>query len=272
LMQGAIKKMKTALAKPVQYQLPIGDQFIDLNPLIGSEIQLSFVGQINCIHCGRSTKKSFQQGYCFPCYRELGACHYCMIHPERCLHGEGSCNPDHWVHANCMTSQIVYLANSSGLKVGVTRETQIPTRWIDQGAVQALPIFRASNRYQAGVLEVALKAFVADKTQWRVMLKNQQQEIDLTEKAEQLLVEAKNEIHTVITQFKEDDITSVDDSNVIQIDYPVLQYPQTIQSFNFDKEDQVRGILEGIKGQYLLFDTGVINMRKFGGYNLIFES
>ena len=168
---GHLNKMLTVLNPKVVYTLPIGNQKIPLNPLIGKVIHLDFKGNINCIKCGRKTKKSFQQGYCYPCYQRLGDCSYCLIHPERCHHGEGNCKADNWVHTNCLRPHIVYLANSSGLKVGVTRLSQVPTRWIEQGAIQGLPIFRTANRYQAGLIEVAIKQFINDKTNWRDMLK-----------------------------------------------------------------------------------------------------
>ena len=158
---------------PVRYQLSIGDDNIILNDFLGHHLHLSHTGTIFCIQCGRQTKKSFQQGYCFPCYRRLGECNLCMIHPERCRHDPTLCKPDDWVHASCMLPHVVYLANSSGLKIGITRQSQVPTRWMDQGAVQAIPIFQYQNRFQAGTLEVAFKKFVADKTNWRTMLSSQ---------------------------------------------------------------------------------------------------
>lgn len=267
---GNLRKMVSELNSEVTYYLPVGDEKIQLNQLIGKEIQLEFTGKINCIQCGRDTKKSFQQGYCYPCYQKLYDCSMCMLHPERCHHGEGSCNPDDWVHVNCMTPHIVYLANSSGLKVGVTRQTQVPTRWIDQGAVQGLPIFNTSNRYQAGLIEVAIKAFFNDKTNWRAMLKGQNEPINLFEERENVQKRAGEAVEKVLEQFESSEISEVKSASVTEISYPVLEYPTKITSLNFDKEPVIKGVLKGIKGQYLMLDAGVLNIRKFGGYEIVF--
>ena len=55
-------------------------------------------------------------------------------------------------------------------------------------------------------------------------------------------------------------------AEVVQIRYPVLEYPEKVRSHNLDKEPRLEGTLMGIKGQYLIFDTAVINMRKYAGY------
>src|ERR1700722_1856418 len=144
--------MTTEWHTPVSYYLSLAEEQIPLNQFIGKKIQLNYLGKIYCIQCGRETKKSFQQGFCFPCYRRLLECNLCIIHPEKCRYYEGKCDPNDWAHAQCGQKQIVYLANSSGVKVGITRATQIPTRWIDQGATQGLPIFSVANRYQAGLI------------------------------------------------------------------------------------------------------------------------
>jgi hypothetical protein len=48
----------------------------------------------------------------------------------------------------------------------------------------------------------------------------------------------------------------------------VIKYPTKVVSLNFDKTPVISGVLEGIKGQYLLLDVGVLNIRKFSSYNL----
>ena len=163
--------MRTELVDPVHYQLPVGEVLIDLNPLLGQEISLVYSGKIFCIECARKTNKSFNQGYCFPCLRRLAACDTCIVRPELCHYHEGTCREPQWGEAHCMQPHVVYLANSSGLKVGITRKTQVPTRWIDQGAIQALPIVEVDTRLQSGLIETALKSTVNDKTDWRRMLK-----------------------------------------------------------------------------------------------------
>lgn len=272
MIKGNLRKMPTKLDKKVSYSLLINDEKIALNPLIGKKIKLIFEGVINCIHCGRKTKKSFQQGYCYPCYQRLTECNLCMIHPERCLHGAGKCKEDDWVHANCMQPHIVYLANSSGLKVGVTRQTQVPTRWIDQGAIQALPIIKTSNRYQAGRVEVAIKQFINDKTNWRAMLKGENEPLDLMAERKQVQAFAGKAVEEVCQLFSPSDIQDAKGEDVVHIRYPVKEYPQKIVSLSFDKEPVIEGTLIGIKGQYLILDKGVLNIRKFGGYEVGFAT
>lgn len=262
------KSQQLSSSIKVNYQLPIGDQQLALNELIGHPITLEYLGNIHCIHCGRKTSKSFQQGYCYPCLQDLNECDLCMIHPLRCHSQHGPCDETHWVHANCNKPHIVYLANSSGLKVGITRVTQMPTRWIDQGAVQALPIFLVSNRYQAGLVEKELSEHVNDKTNWRAMLKGSPEMLDLTAERDQLLSIAAEQMDRIMAQCPSDQIQPYPDPEVVAIDFPVQEYLTKISSFNFDKAPQVSGTLLGIKGQYLIFDQGVINIRKFGGYEV----
>jgi hypothetical protein len=162
----------------------------------------------------------------------------------------------------------VYLANSSGVKVGITRGTQIPTRWIDQGAIQALPILKVESRYVSGLVEVAIAQHVSDKTSWQRMLKNQVEAVDLKLKRDELLGVCESEIADVIKRFGDDAVEFLPNEAVVDIDFPVEVYPAKVKSFNFDKTAEVSGVLQGIKGQYLLLDTGVINIRKFSGYEV----
>lgn len=263
---GILRKMKSEWAEPVQYSLRLGEAAIPLNPHIGQPIRLEFTGSIFCVQCGRKTSKSFQQGFCFPCYRRLLECNLCTIHPERCRVETGGCPAGDWAHASCSVVHIVYLANASGAKVGITRESQVPTRWIDQGAIQAVPIIRVGNRYRAGRVEVAFKSFVADKTNWRLMLKNQIVPLDLLALRDQLFLQAQDRLQAVADEVQEPleflDLPPTD------IHYPVLQYPTKIHSFSLDREAVIEGALWGIKGQYLLLDQWVINLRKFSGYEV----
>src|SRR5690554_4764181 len=163
--------MPAEAGDPVAYTLAVGDARIALNDLMGRKVRIDFEGVIRCIHCDRTTKKSFNQGYCYPCFRKLAACDSCIMSPEKCHYHLGTCREPEWGEANCMVEHVVYLANSSGLKVGITRATQVPTRWIDQGAVTAIPMLRVASRYLSGLVEVACKNHVADRTNWRAMLK-----------------------------------------------------------------------------------------------------
>ncbi len=260
--------MKTKLGSPVQYQLPLTDQLVDLNPLIGKSIKLLFSGKISCVHCDRSIKKSFNQGYCYPCFTTLAQCDMCIMKPETCHFEAGTCREPSWGEEFCFQSHYVYLANSSGAKVGITRGTQVPTRWIDQGAIQALPIMKVKSRYISGLVEVAVAQHVSDKTSWQRMLKNLVEPIDLKEKRDELLTLCQSEVADVIQRFGDDAIELLPEASVVGIEFPVEIYPAKVKSFNFDKTPEISGILQGIKGQYLLLDTGVINIRKFAGYEV----
>jgi len=264
-LAGQIKMMKTSLVEgEANYSLSIGNETVEMNSLIGKQIELSFKGEITCSNCGNRTSKSFSQGYCFPCARSLARCDMCIMKPETCHHHLGTCREPDWGLSNCFTSHVVYLANSSGPKVGITRATNMPGRWIDQGAISALPILKVNSRIDSGKIESALKPFIADKTNWRKMLKNEVELVDLFAKKIELLAEIPELIDELGAQWLDDEM--------INISYPVLKYPTKIVSLNFDKTPIISGVLDGIKGQYLLLDCGVLNLRKFSSYHLEFSS
>ncbi len=269
-MRGTLGKMTTELQETIQYNLPLGDASIALNPYIGQAIKLSFTGNIRCVNCSRSIKKSFNQGFCYPCFTRLAQCDMCIMKPETCHYEAGTCREPEWAAQFCLQPHYVYLANSSGVKVGITRHTQIPTRWIDQGAVQALPILKVASRLISGLAEVAIAEHVSDKTSWQRMLKNLQEPVDLMAKRDELLALCAEPLAAIRTKFGEHAIEYLDDAEVVDIQYPVTHYPAKVKSFNFDKTAEVAGVLQGIKGQYLLLDTGVINIRKFTGYEVDF--
>ncbi len=268
LAHGIVRKLQSRLESPVNYSLPLGEQSVPLNDKLQQKLRLHFTGQINCVHCGRNTSKSFNQGYCYPCFQRLAQCDSCIIHPEKCHYEQGTCREPEWGEDFCMQDHIIYLANSSGVKVGITRATQIPTRWIDQGAVQALAIIRVRSRLQSGSLEVLFKQHVADKTNWRDMLKGGDHQTDLLAEKQRLLAECADDIKDLEQRFGFHAISVLHGIAPVQIDYPIVEYPTKVSSFNFDTDTTVEGVLLGIKGQYLMFDTGVINMRRFSGYNI----
>lgn len=260
--------MHVSLDKPVNYSLVVGDQQVPISGAVGEKISLKHTGAINCIHCGRSIKKSFNQGYCFPCVRSLAQCDICIVKPELCHYDEGTCREPEWGEQHCMQPHYVYLANTSGVKVGITRHNQIPTRWIDQGAVQALPILEVESRYMSGLAEIQIKDYVSDKTQWQRMLKGGIEPLDLEACRDEIFEQAEPELRQLQERFGEDAIQLLEYEDIVTIDYPVKEYPKTVKSLNFDKTPEVSGTLLGIKGQYLILDTGVINLRKFAGYEI----
>jgi hypothetical protein len=267
--RGAISKMSARLeASTVQYAFRLGDTEVPVNPMIGSTVRLEYLGAIHCIHCGRKTKTSFSQGYCYPCMTKLAQCDVCIMSPERCHYDAGTCREPAWGEQFCMTDHVVYLANSSGVKVGITRATQLPTRWLDQGASQALPIMRVSTRQQSGFVEDLFRSQVADRTNWRALLKGDAPSVDLTAIRQQLFESCAEGLSALQARFGLQAIQLLNDVAPIEIEYPVEAYPTKIVSFNLDKDPIAEGRLLGIKGQYLIFDTGVINIRKYTAYQL----
>ena len=263
--------------KPVEYFLNLTDadgqvseenKNIAINSLLGKSLSIHYKQEIHCVACGRKSKKSFNQGHCYPCLIRLASCDKCIMSPEKCHYEQDTCREPQWGRDNCMTDHYVYLANSSGLKVGITRANQIPTRWIDQGAIQALPIFRVSQRRYSGLVEVIYKTQVSDRTQWQRMLKGQVENIDLVAQRQLLSSQLLAELGALQNDLAEGRIEALNDDVMTEILYPVVEYPSKIKSFNLDKQTIIEGTLMGIKGQYLIFDTGVINIRKFSGYHI----
>lgn len=261
--EGNLRKMPTEHANPVKYTLVLGENDIDMTAVVGNYLKLHYTGLINCIRCGRKTSKSFAQGFCFPCFRDAPENSECIIRPELCQAHLGKGRDPDWEEKNHNQPHVVYVAISSGIKVGVTRSTQVPYRWIDQGAWKAIKLAETPNRYLAGVIEVELKKFASDKTPWQRMLKN-----ELASEVE--VIEAKNKLQELMDdKFNQYDST---DDKIYEFNYPVLEYPTKVKSHNLDKTPTLEGKLMGIKGQYLIFEGGiVINIRKYGGYYVNLE-
>jgi hypothetical protein len=268
LGQGMLHKMAVQLEEPVSYHFCLDDQRVAVNPLLGQRIRLEFLGAIHCVHCGRKTKKSFSQGYCYPCFTRLAQCDSCIMSPEKCHFAEGTCREPAWGEQFCMTDHIVYLANSSGVKVGITRATQLPTRWIDQGASQALPILRVATRQQSGLVEDLLRSEVGDRTNWRALLKSDAEPVDLPMLRSRLFASCGAGLARLQQRFGLQALQLLDDSQSVDIRYPVDNYPVKVVSHDLDKTPVVEGLLTGIKGQYLMLDSGVINLRKYTAYQV----
>ena len=266
---GSVRKMRVQLDQPVSYVWQAGSEEVSVNSWLGKRLSIEFEGLINCVYCDRVTKKSFNQGYCYPCFQRLAQCDSCIVKPEKCHFSAGTCREPEWGESHCNIDHVVYLANTSGVKVGITRGTQVPTRWIDQGATQARPIARVSTRYQSGLLEVLLAQHVADKTAWQTMLKGNGADVDLEAHQQELAKLCADGIAGLQDSHGIQAIQWLDASDTVAIDYPVLEWPVKVSSHNLDKTPRIEGTLLGIKGQYLMLDTGVINIRKYGGYNLL---
>jgi hypothetical protein len=266
MKRGNLEKMHVILADNIaNYELQLNGEIILMNGLVGKIISLRFTQELACNYCSKKVKKLFANGACFPCSTKLAACDLCILKPELCHFFKGSCREPAWGEAHCMIPHYVYLANSSGLKVGITRHTQIPTRWIDQGAYQALPIIEVKNRLQSGIVEKLFSAEISDKTDWRKMLKGQPESIDLYEKRDELFELLGGELDQI------DELEILDNAQETIINYPVLEYPQKITSLSFEKTNLIEGKLLGIKGQYLIFDIGVLNIRNHTGHTIEME-
>jgi hypothetical protein len=253
-------KMPTEPGNPIQYYWLIDNQLFNVNQLLNKNLSIKYSGNIFCIRCGRKTSKSFSQGYCYPCFSSAPEAEECVLRPELCQAHIGIARDMDYAKQHCLIDHFVYLAASEQIKVGVTRNTQIPFRWIDQGASSAIKIARTHNRYTAGLIEVALKKFLPDKTNWRAMLTNK---IDENPDFTKVIEMVRNVLPNELKQYL------INNEQIEVLQYPVLEYPQKVQSLDFEKTPEIKGVLKGIKGQYLFFDGGrVINVRKFGGYEV----
>lgn len=262
-MEIKLNKMLTSLDDVVHYQLRAEEANIDMNKLVGQHIHLRFTGKTQCGNCSKFVKKLFAQGFCYDCFMNAPQASPCIINPELCEGHLGKGRDPQWEKDHHVQTHVVYLAVSSGLKIGVTRETQVPTRWIDQGASFAIKVAEVPYRKIAGDIEVALKGAFTDKTNWQRMLKNEILDVDLINEKWQIEELLPADLGTYMSE----------DDEIIEINYPVLTYPDKIKSMGFDKQEVIEGKLMGIKGQYLLFDENrVINIRKHEGYYVDFEA
>lgn len=247
----------------VRYFMPIGGEMIALHEWIHRHVRLEFTGRLQCMDCKKIVKKFYAPGLCYVCMQSSALNSECIINPEKCEAHLGKGKVPEWEALHHNQPHIVYLANSGGLKVGVTRSDQIPTRWIDQGADEAIILARTPYRQLAGQIEVALKTHLSDKTNWRIMLKNKKDSsIDMLaekQKYASLLYDIQSEYGDYISE----------DDTVYSLHYPYPALDQTITSLKLDKQPVIEGILTGIKAQYLLFDhKNVINIRSHGGYEV----
>ncbi len=255
--EGVLTKMQTEFGNPIQYYLVFENNFLNVNQLLNKKVEISFQGY-QCLHCGKK-KKIFRQGFCYDCFMSSASAGDWIMKPElSTAHLDIEDRDLIYEKKVQLQPHIVYLALSSEIKVGVTRKTQVPTRWIDQGASQAIPIVEVPNRYLAGITEVALKKLYVDKTNWQKMLKNDVEAADLIKEK----VSLKYIIPKEVQEFYD-----IENNDLTELHFPVLEYPKKVISLNLDKLPNFTGILMGIKGQYLIFDDGtVFNVRTFEGY------
>ncbi len=254
--------MKSQIGTPIHYSLPLGLELVDMTGLVGKLVSLQFTGTIHCPACNKSVRKLYG-GFCYDCLNSAPEASECIIKPELCRAHLGEGRDVAWEEKNHLCPHFVYLALSSEVKVGVTRETQVPTRWIDQGATAAIPFAKTPNRYLAGMIEVDMKQYMTDKTSWQKMLKNEVLGVDLAQQKAFFASMLNPKYQQYLSP----------DNIVTELEYPVLNYPRTINSLNFDKQKVVEGKLTGIKGQYLIFENNdVINLRRHEGYEILLKA
>ena len=259
-------KLETKLvAGKAEYHLPLGENKINLSQFINKKITLNFTGKIHCISTGELIKKTYGQGYSYKAYITLAECDMCILKPELCHFAKGTCREPDWGLANCFQTHVVYLSETSAPKVGITRLKNIPNRWIDQGAVQVVELFRVATRKDAGDHEILLAKLVGDKTDWRKMLTKEKAEFDLLALKKEIMRKHSE------TSLQLPLIVSESENTLISIEYPGEKAVKLV-SLSFDKDKKIEGELLGIRGQYLIFPQGVLNIRKFQGYQLEFSS
>ncbi len=254
--EGVLRKMKTEIGQPIQYYLVFEDDFLNVNQVLNNTLTIAFL-KYQCLNCGLE-RPIFRQGFCRNCFYEIPSAGEWIMHPElSTAHLDKEDRDLEYEKKVQLQPHIVYLANSSNVKVGVTRKSQVPTRWIDQGAHEAIEIVEVPNRYLAGITEVVLKDHVGDKTNWRKMLTNQIDDEDLVSWRSKL----KQYIPAEAAPY------FIENNTETQLHFPVLRYPEKVKSLNLDKTPHFQGKLMGIKGQYLLFeDNTVFNIRGSEGY------
>ena len=261
IFSGQVLKMTTAIDSPIQYFMNLSGDLINMNQLFGKKIRIKHIGY-ECVNCG-SDEKIYRMGFCKKCFFESPYASDTIIKPELSKAHLGIAERDLEVEKQIqLVPHVVYLAYTGDVKVGVTRETQVPTRWIDQGATFALPIAKTENRYEAGMIEVALKAHLADKTNPKKMLKDAyEDDLDLKDFREKIAEYFPNDFK----QF------AVAEEEIVKLDFPYVA-PEKINVFTLDKKPEFEGVLKGIKGQYLYFDEGdFINVRGHEGYVIELE-
>jgi len=254
--KGQILKMSSVLGNPINYYLNLSGDLISMNQLFGKNLHLKHVGY-QCVNCGKD-EKIYRMGFCKKCFFESPYASDTILKPELSTAHLGIEERDLEIEKEIqLQPHIVYLAYTGDVKVGVTRETQVPTRWIDQGATFALPIARTENRYEAGVIEVELKKHLADKTNWRKMLQDDREsEVDL--------LDFRSQIADLFP--KDSKNFALAEGEIVKLDFP-YEAPTKIASFTLDTKPEFEGVLKGIKGQYLCFNDGdFINVRSHEGY------
>lgn len=262
--QGHIEKMESLVNGQVQYTLPLDDIRVAMNPLLGQQVKLTFLNEIKCVSCGKIINKTYGQGFCYPCFTTVPEADECVLSPEKCRAHLGVSRDMTWAESHCLIPHIVYLAMSGNVKVGITRHTQMPTRWIDQGASSAIVLAQTPNRHIAGVIEVFLKQHFSDKTLWQKMLCSPDDPgISLAHEKHKAVELLPAELRRYVWP----------DDSITELQYPYTTgYPSSVEQVTFDKQNCVEGELTAMRGQYLIFDNQrAVNIRRHRGYLIRIE-
>lgn len=256
-----LRKMDTFKDEVVRYELQTHEGRITLNDYIGTEISIVFDGTILCLECQKRITKTYAGGFCFQCMQTLPQADMCMVKPELCHFDRGTCRDSKWGKSHCFTPHIVYLAKSSAIKVGITRENPPERRWMDQGAIEAMAIAEVPDRKTSGLIEIALAKHIDDKTDFRKMLRGE------------TVKDSLDDMYQTIIKHVPDNLTQhlIQDRKLVSINYPLNDHPDKIKTQNLDKQNRIQGKLLGIKGQYLIFEDFVFNVRAHSGYEVSFE-
>lgn len=256
-----LKKMKTQLSEVVHYELLTDEGTIFLNEWIGTNIKIIFDGIIQCLNCDKIINKSYAGGHCFQCMQSLPQTDMCMVKPELCHYSRGTCRDEAWGEKHCFKEHSVYLARSSAIKVGITSENPPETRWMDQGAVEAMVIAKVPDRKTSGLVETAISAHIDDKTDFRKMLRGEIVEDSLEDTYQKIVDTVPEQLRTHL----------VTERQSVELHYPLSTHPEKIKTVNLDKQPEIEAELMGIKGQYLIFRDFVFNVRAHGGYKVKIE-
>ena len=245
-------------------------RFFFFNKYIGKNISIKYTGRKYCISCNTILETTYINGFCFKCFNKLASCDQCTIKPNLCHYHFSTCRDPAWSDSNCFIDHYVYLSKTSSIKVGITKFKQIPFRWMNQGAIQALPIIKTRSRYQAGLIESLMKNYITDKTSWKKMLLSDIEYTDIINKKKFLFHETMNDIK-FINKNLEAETKILKGLKPICINYPLKKVVNNLRLVEINKNsNKFQDILNGIKGQYLIFDKGVINMKKYLGYEMLF--
>lgn len=250
------------------YVLRLGGERLSLNERLGARIEIASDGAIHCLNCQRPTRKSFGQGHCWRCFTTLARCDTCMMSPERCHYFQGTCREPAWGERYCFTPHLIYLSNASAPKVGITRADRLQERWLNQGASQGLAVLSVATRQQSGLVEALFRQEISDRTSWQRMLKGPPETVDLPALRDRLLKRLAPGLEALAARFGDSALQTLEGTSDTRLTYPALRWPAKVRSHNLDRTPCIEGTLIALKGQYLLLDSGVINMRRYAGYRV----